>query len=80
MSTINIHYFASLREKAGIDQEVFSGEFSSLKELFEQISKKYNFDLPAEMVQVAINDEFASMNDLVMNGSKVVFIPPVAGG
>jgi len=32
------------------------------------------------MVQVAVNDEFTSMKSIVTDNSKVVFIPPVAGG
>lgn len=80
MSLIKVHYFASFREKAGIDSEEVSGEFQNFTELYSGLNQKYNFGLPAEMIQVAVNDEFASMNDKILNGSKVVFIPPVAGG
>jgi molybdopterin synthase sulfur carrier subunit len=80
MSVINVHYFASFREKAGIESEAVTVEFKTFAELYAGLNHKYNFGLPADMVQVAVNDEFASMNDQITPGSKVVFIPPVAGG
>lgn len=80
MLLINVHYFASFREKAGIETEVVKGEFQNLTQLYNDLNNKYHFALPAEMVQVAVNDEFASMNDKILTGAKVVFIPPVAGG
>lgn len=76
---VSIKYFASLREKAGCETEELSFE-GSYKELYESLSQKYEFNLPPEMVQVAVNDEFTHMNALVVQNSKVVFIPPVAGG
>ena len=80
MLSINIQYFASLREQAGLDHEIFTGTFASNKELYQKLSEKHGFVLPADMIQVAVNDEFASMNDAVVQGSKIVFIPPMAGG
>jgi sulfur-carrier protein len=79
MNSINIKYFAFLREKAGIESEEMSFEGTYL-ELYMALNEKYNFELPHSMVQVAVNDEFTNMNALVMQNSKVVFIPPVAGG
>jgi molybdopterin synthase sulfur carrier subunit len=80
MPTLKIEYFASLREQAGVTQESFSGECSTYKDLYEKLSTIHGFVLSADMIQVAVNDEFASMSDPVIDGSKVVFIPPVAGG
>lgn len=80
MPSIRVQYFAMLREKAGIDSEVLTGDFKTHSELYELLDKKYNFDLPFSMVQVAANDEFTSMGSLVVHESTVVFIPPVAGG
>lgn len=79
MNSISIKYFASLREKAGIEAEEMSFE-GTYRELYDELARKHGFSLPHEMVQVAVNDEFASMNALVIQNSKVVFIPPVAGG
>lgn len=79
MPLVNIKYFALLREKANLESEemMFDGTYA---ELYENLNKKYHFDLPTEMIQVAVNDEFTHMNGEILPHSKVVFIPPVAGG
>jgi sulfur-carrier protein len=79
MPTINVHYFASLREASGVSSEElqFSGTYA---ELYDSLSKKYSFQLPTDMIMVAVNDEFSRMEDVVSDRCKVVFIPPVAGG
>ncbi len=80
MSSINVHYFALLKERAGVESESFNFEDISYGELYRKLSQKHNFGLPPEMIQVAVNDEFGSMEDRLLPGAKVVFIPPVAGG
>lgn len=79
MPSINVKYFAFLREKAGVESEELSFE-GTYSELYATLSEKYQFDLPASMVQLAVNDEFSSMNGIVVQNAKIVFIPPVAGG
>lgn len=79
MPSIKIKYFAMFRELAGKDSEDFLFE-GSYGELYENIAHKYSFNLPQEMIQVAVNDEFTHLNRLVEDGGRVVFIPPVAGG
>jgi molybdopterin synthase sulfur carrier subunit len=79
LSTVKVHYFALLREKAAKDMEEISFE-GTYKELYETLASQYGFELPSSMVQVASNDEFTSMDSVIVPQSKVVFIPPVAGG
>jgi sulfur-carrier protein len=80
MKSIEVKYFALFREKAGKESETLNVEFSSYLELYHELSSRYGFDLPAEMIQVAVNDEFAQINMSIEQGARVVFIPPVAGG
>jgi molybdopterin synthase sulfur carrier subunit len=80
MYTINVHYFALLREKSGVEQEQVFSMAKNFSELYEELSKKYSFDLPATMIQVAVNDEFSTLDKPLSDKIKVVFIPPVAGG
>lgn len=80
MLPINVCYFALLREKAGVDEELIQTSTQTYAELYEELSQKYHFGIPASMIQVAVNDEFSSMNEIVLSNVKVVFIPPVAGG
>jgi len=80
MKSIEVKYFAILREQAGLEKENMQVDLSSYSELYLYLGKKYNFGLPVSMIQVAVNDEFVSMQTTITCGAKVVFIPPVAGG
>ncbi len=80
MPFINIKYFASLREKAGQEDERVEVLGKTYEDLYNMLDKKYQFGLPVQMIQVAVNDEFSSMHELILPEAKVVFITPVAGG
>lgn len=80
MKSINVQYFAILREMARTEQENLTVDVATYAEVYQQLKTKYDFPLPVEMIQVAVNDEFVSAQDLVMENARVVFIPPVAGG
>jgi len=80
MNSIEIKYFAMFREKADKESEVLENSFSTYLELYHYLNKKYEFGLPPEMIQVAVDDEFSLISSTVKPGARVVFIPPVAGG
>lgn len=80
MASIEVRYFALFREKAGVEREVIDADAGTYRELYEQIAERYGFGLPAEMIQVAVNDEFGSLHSPLVPNARVVFIPPVAGG
>jgi molybdopterin synthase sulfur carrier subunit len=80
MKSIEVKYFALFREKAGLDIEKITSTAATLKELYLELSARHGFNLPWEMVQVAVNDEFSSLHSPLLENSRIVFIPPVAGG
>lgn len=80
MKHINVQYFAILREQAGLENEQLSVPCETYGELYEYLREKNHFTLPIEMIQVAVNDEFSVLNQKIVEGARVVFIPPVAGG
>ena len=80
MKSIKVHYFALFRDQAACNEEALCVSSLTYSDLYQELSKKHGFNLPEDMVQVAVNDEFTSMKTEVLNGAKVVFIPPVAGG
>lgn len=79
MQSVDVNYFALLREKAGKSSEAISFN-GTYKDLYLELSNRYQFELPVEMIQVAVNDEFSDINTEIISGAKVVFIPPMAGG
>lgn len=78
--TITIKYFASLQELARADEEIISTDLSNYRELYQFLASKYSFSLSDQQIQLAVNDNFADLDQMIENDDYVVFIPPVAGG
>ncbi|MFL5786281.1 MAG: MoaD/ThiS family protein [Bacteriovoracaceae bacterium] len=80
MKSINVKYFALLRDEAGVNEETLTVPCETYGELYEHLKVIHQFSLPLEMIQVAVDDEFSGINLPLKDGVRVVFIPPVAGG
>lgn len=72
-------FFAHLRDVVGQESVMLDATGKTIAELKVQVAKTYS--LPKmDTVMTAINEEFAS-NDEVINAEDVIaFIPPVSGG
>ena len=77
---IRVQYYALLREQAGRSDETLTTGARDPRELYAELSARYPFTLPPEMLRVAINAEFGEWSQPLKAGDAVVFIPPVAGG
>jgi len=80
MKSINIKYFAMLRDKTQIESESLELELNTYKDLYLMLSEKYDFDLDETLIQVAQDNKFVSMDSPIKNQATIAFIPPVAGG
>ena len=78
--TVQIQYFALLRESAGRSKESWSTEAATAEELYAEVRDRYGFLLETANLRAAINDEFVEWSAPLHEGDEVVFIPPVAGG
>jgi len=78
--TIRVQYYALLREQAGRSDETLTTGSRDARELYAELSERYPFTLPADMLRVAINAEFGEWSQPLKSGDAVVFVPPVAGG
>ena len=78
--TIRVQYYALLREQAGRSDETLTTGARDARELYAELSRRYPFTLPTDMLRVAINAEFGDWSQPLKAGDAVVFIPPVAGG
>ena len=78
--TIQVGYFAILREQRGLDRETVVTDASNAAGLYEELRARHRFTLPADRLRVAINDSFEPWSAEVREGDLVVYIPPVAGG
>ena len=79
MANINVLYFASLRDAAGIDSEIIAHD-GDLRALYRALQVKHGFALPLERLRVALNGAFARWDDVPGDGAEIAFIPPVSGG
>ncbi len=82
MSQINVtlRYFAMLRESAGMECEGLSTAAATPKELYAELRETHGFSLEATELRVAVNGEFAELDDTLTEGDEIAFIPPVSGG
>ena len=82
MSQINVtlRYFAMLRESAGVESEDLSTSSETPKELYAELRETHGFSLEATELRVAVNGEFAELDDTLTKGDEIAFIPPVSGG
>jgi sulfur-carrier protein len=74
----NIMFFAHLKDRVGEDslsREVSGKTIAELKQLLEE-----EFELKLDSVMAAVNEEFASDDEVIQSGDTVAFIPPVSGG
>jgi len=77
--SVNVLYFASLREAAGCDSEIVETP-ESLAALYASLRAKRGFALEADRLRVAVDGVFVDWNSAVRDGAEIAFIPPVSGG
>jgi molybdopterin-guanine dinucleotide biosynthesis protein A len=77
---VSVQYYALLREQAGRREETLTTAARTARELYQELSVRYPFTLPVEMLRVAVNADFCEWPAPIKDGDAVVFIPPVAGG
>jgi sulfur-carrier protein len=72
-------FFAHLRDAVGEDFLSLKAEGKTVAELKTELAAKY--DLPRmDTIMTAINEEFASNEEVIREGDEIAFIPPVSGG
>jgi molybdopterin-guanine dinucleotide biosynthesis protein A len=78
--TLQIQYFALLREQAGRNAETVSSQARDALELYRELRARHGLLLEPEQLRVAVNEDFADWSKELHDGDRVVFLPPVAGG
>jgi len=83
---IEVHFFASLREKLGCDSLslAWAAELNSPRAVIARLAVErgaaWREALQNEQVLVAVNQEIATLDAAVTDGDEVAFFPPVTGG
>ena len=77
---VNVQYFAVLREQRGLSEESVQTKEQTAGDLYDEIAQLNSLTFEKSLIRAAINDRFVDMSEQIVDGDKVVFIPPVAGG
>ena len=77
---VRLRYFASLRDRAGMDEERIETSATDLADLYRQRDTELGLGWPLEHLRVAVNGGFAEWTRAPAEGDEIVFIPPVSGG
>ena len=80
MKSIQVSYFASLRDRRGAAQETLETEAGTARDLYQELSRIYDFVLTCEQLMVAVNDRVGDWDDPLNDGDHLVFLTPFGGG
>ena len=80
MKTVDLQYFALLREERGLSREKRTTTTGSARELYDELKAEFAFKLDAAALKVAINGDFAALDTIIEDGDEIVFLPPVSRG
>jgi len=80
VNTVDVQYYAILREQAGRSSERVTSGAATLAALYEELRERHGLTLARAQLRVAVDGEFADWQAPLAAGARVVFIPPVAGG
>ena len=78
--TIDVAYYAVLREQRGLSRESIETEAATPMALYRELRAAHGFRLDGSLLRAAVNGAFVPMDEALGDGDSVVFIPPVAGG
>ncbi|KON86053.1 molybdenum cofactor biosynthesis protein MoaD [Sporosarcina globispora] len=73
-----IMFFAHLRDSVGEESVTKDVSGKTIAELKQMLAEEY--ELKLDSVMAAVNEEFASDDEVIQDGDTVAFIPPVSGG
>ena len=83
--TVKIVFFASLREKLGVNSvDLQISDSSSVSSLISQLADQHSAEwlaiLTAKNIRIAVNQNIIREDICVADGDEVAFFPPVTGG
>ena len=83
--TVKIVFFASLREKLGVNSvDLQISDSSSVSSLISQLADQHSAEwlaiLTGVNIRIAVNQKIITDDIGVIDGDEVAFFPPVTGG
>lgn len=78
--TITVRYFASLKDKTKMAQEIVTTKARTITELFAEVAHRHQLEHDTKTLLVAKNNDMTSFDDTVQECDDIAFMPPVSGG
>lgn len=80
--TVQVLFFATLKERAGTDGHVISIPAETSVAAFKDLLRQELPGLPegASAMLVAVNQEYAFEHEMIPEGAEIALFPPVSGG
>jgi len=79
--SLNIRFFAILREQAGRSSLQLESAAPDSAALYAELQTRLpGLTFPANLLRVSVNERYTTLDTPLAAGDRVVFIPPVAGG
>ena len=78
--SVIVQYYAALREQRGLSNEKIETDCHTLNDLYKELRNKHGFKLDADVLKVAVNNEFVDLSREINENEHIIFIPPVSGG
>ena len=78
---IKMRYYGAFGEKTGKATDVIQTQSNNLYELYRELKTMYSFDLDAEEILIAVNNEYQyDLNYVLAANDIVALLPPMSGG
>lgn len=77
---VEVLYFASLRDAAGVASESIDTEAPDVAALYAQLRQRHGFTLAPERLRAACDGAFVAWTQPLREGAEIAFLPPVSGG
>lgn len=81
--TIELRYFARIREDVGLEQESLDTTANTVEDVLAELKQRgapWDKVLSSSQLLVAVNQEMTSVDTAINAGDEVAFFPPVTGG
>ena len=76
---IRVLLFAYIKERLGTEEVVLHEQQMSVQQLRERLQHEYHLPIVSSLL-IAVNEQFATDDNMIYAGDVVALIPPVSGG
>lgn len=77
---VTVLYFSVLKEQTQKSEETFQTQAATVNEIFDELDKKYQFNINKHMLRISINNEIQTWDDEIHHNDTIIFLPPYSGG